>query len=135
MTARAAPLIVLLLTAFLLSACAGTARGVKESVYRYDASVEVFDRSRSDADAMVVIRYPATVEDAALPLYFRAFSDHPIGPEIRSGDTPQQEHDRIAQGLDGAKQGSATLEDLSDAFESAEVAMHGIVAKLATGRD
>ncbi|MEJ2383506.1 MAG: hypothetical protein P8Y54_03825 [Xanthomonadales bacterium] len=99
MTARAAPLIVLLLTAFLLSACAGTARGVKESVYRYDASVEVFDRSRSDADAMVVIRYPATVEDAALPLYFRAFSDHPIGPEIRSGDTPQQEHDRIAQGL------------------------------------
>lgn len=42
---------------------------------------------------------------------------------------------RIAQGLDGAKQGSASLEELSDAFESAEVAMHDIVAKLAIGKD
>ena len=60
MSARAAPLIVLLLTALLLSACAGTARGVKESVYRYDASVEVFDRSRSDADENTTVWSPGT---------------------------------------------------------------------------
>lgn len=41
----------------------------------------------------------------------------------------------IAKGLDNAKQGHATIDELSDAFENAEVAMHGIVAKLATGRD
>jgi len=99
MTARAAPLIVLLLTAFLLSACAGTARGVKQSVYQHDASVEVYDRSRSDADALVVIRYPAAVDDAALLQYFRAFRDRAIGGAFEAGDTPQQESDRVAQGL------------------------------------
>ncbi len=41
----------------------------------------------------------------------------------------------IAQGLDGAKQGHTSLEALSDAFENAEAALHGIVAKLATGND
>ncbi|MES9947100.1 MAG: hypothetical protein B6D77_05075 [gamma proteobacterium symbiont of Ctena orbiculata] len=41
----------------------------------------------------------------------------------------------IAKGLENAKQGYATIDELSDAFENAEVAMHGIVAKLATGRD
>jgi hypothetical protein len=41
----------------------------------------------------------------------------------------------IAKGLDGAKQGHATIDELSDAFENAEVALHSIVAKLATGRE
>jgi predicted small secreted protein len=99
MTARAAPLIVLLLTALLLSACAGTARGVKQSVYRHDASVEVVDHSRSEGDALVVIRYPAAVEDEALPNYLRAFRQHPIGGGFEPGDTPPQESDRIAQGI------------------------------------
>ncbi|MES9971242.1 MAG: hypothetical protein ABW092_14510 [Candidatus Thiodiazotropha sp.] len=41
----------------------------------------------------------------------------------------------IAKGLDSAKEGHATIDELSDAFENAEVALHGIVARLATGRD
>ena len=41
----------------------------------------------------------------------------------------------IAKGLDGAKQGKPTIDDLSDAFENAEVALHSIVAKLSTGRE
>lgn len=41
----------------------------------------------------------------------------------------------IAISLEGAKQGQPTIDDLSDAFENAEVAFHGIIAKLATGRD
>jgi len=99
MTARAAPLIVLLLTALLLSACAGTARGVRQSVYQDDASVEVLDRSRSDADALVVIRYPAVVEEAALPAYLQAFTQRPIGASFEPGDTPRQESDRVAEGI------------------------------------
>jgi hypothetical protein len=41
----------------------------------------------------------------------------------------------IAQGLNGAKKGHTSLEELSDAFENAEVALHDIVAKLATSKD
>jgi hypothetical protein len=41
----------------------------------------------------------------------------------------------IAKSLGGAKQGQTTIDELSDAFENAEVALHGIIAKLATGRD
>jgi hypothetical protein len=100
MTAHAARSIALLLAAaLLLSACAGTARGVRQSVYQPDDSVAVLDRSRSDADAMVVIRYPAAIDDDALTAYFRAFVENPIGGAVKKGDTPQQEFDRIAQGI------------------------------------
>lgn len=98
--ARARSIVLLLLAAALLSACAGTARGVKQSVYRHDASLEVFDRSRSDADAMVVVRYPAAVEEAALPAYRRAFIEHAIGGGV-DGDLPPQESERVAQALVG----------------------------------
>ncbi|MES9825354.1 MAG: hypothetical protein ABW127_13085 [Candidatus Thiodiazotropha endolucinida] len=43
--------------------------------------------------------------------------------------------EKIAKGLNGARHGETTIDDLSDAFENAEVALHGIVAKLATGRE
>jgi ATP-dependent protease Clp ATPase subunit len=43
--------------------------------------------------------------------------------------------EEVARNLDRAKQGETTIDELSDAFESAEVALHGIVAKLATGRE
>jgi hypothetical protein len=42
--------------------------------------------------------------------------------------------EEVARGLERAKLGETTIDDLSDAFENAEVAMHTIVAKLATGR-
>jgi hypothetical protein len=41
----------------------------------------------------------------------------------------------IAQSLHTARQGQPTIDELSDAFENAEVALHGIIAKLATGRE
>ncbi|MGD8908494.1 MAG: hypothetical protein PVI92_04035 [Chromatiales bacterium] len=40
----------------------------------------------------------------------------------------------VAKDLDSAKQGKSTIEDLSIAFENAEVALHEIVARLATGK-
>ncbi|MES9925097.1 MAG: hypothetical protein ABW152_13450 [Candidatus Thiodiazotropha endolucinida] len=43
--------------------------------------------------------------------------------------------EKIAKSLNGARQGETTIDDISDAFENAEVALHGIVAKLATGRE
>jgi hypothetical protein len=40
----------------------------------------------------------------------------------------------IAKGIDGAKQGQTSIEDLSVALENAEGALHEIVAKLAIGK-
>jgi hypothetical protein len=42
--------------------------------------------------------------------------------------------DEIAKSLERASQGETTIDDLSDAFENAEVAMHTIIARLATGK-
>lgn len=41
----------------------------------------------------------------------------------------------IAKGLEGAKQGNNTIEEVSIALEAAEMALHEIVASLATGRE
>ncbi|PVV08780.1 MAG: hypothetical protein B6D72_15905 [gamma proteobacterium symbiont of Ctena orbiculata] len=41
----------------------------------------------------------------------------------------------IANALNGAKSGETTIDDLADAFENAEVALHVIIADLATGRE
>lgn len=85
--------------AMLLSACAGTARGVRQSVYDHDETVSVVDESRSDADAMVVIRYPAVVQDDALPAYYRSFEQHAVGGRFERDDLPPNEIDRIAQSI------------------------------------
>ena len=85
--------------ALLLSACAGTARGKKESVYQHDASLSVVDLSRSSADAMVVIRYPAIVDEDAAMAYFDAFSERAIGGTPEIDDQARRDTERIAQAL------------------------------------
>ncbi|MCU7853642.1 MAG: hypothetical protein KZQ80_15665 [Candidatus Thiodiazotropha sp. (ex Monitilora ramsayi)] len=41
----------------------------------------------------------------------------------------------IVKCLDGAKQGQNTMEEISVTLENAEVALHGIVAKLASDKE
>jgi hypothetical protein len=41
----------------------------------------------------------------------------------------------IANGLHNAKQGSTTMEELSVTIENAEMALHDIVARLATSKE
>ncbi|MCU7796320.1 MAG: hypothetical protein KZQ73_10250 [Candidatus Thiodiazotropha sp. (ex Semelilucina semeliformis)] len=41
----------------------------------------------------------------------------------------------IVKCLDGAKQGQNTMEEISVTLENAEVALHGIVARLASGSE
>lgn len=83
----------------LLAGCAGTARGVKNSVYSHDSSLSVGDEGRSDADAMVVIRFPAVVQDDALSRYYWAFRRNAIGgrPDVDSAGI--RESDRVAQAI------------------------------------
>jgi hypothetical protein len=91
--------LILLLVALAVSGCAGTARGKKESVLRHDQNLSVVDSSRSKADAMVVIRYPAIVDDDAVEAYFAAFEAHAIGASFESDGQTRRDSWNIAQSI------------------------------------
>ncbi len=88
-----------LCTVVLLSACAGTATGKKSSVYQHDASVVAIDASRSKADALVVIRYPAVVDRQSVDSYYRAFANHAIGGKVRVDQQYMLQASKIAQAV------------------------------------
>jgi hypothetical protein len=92
---------VLILFAVLTLAggCAGTARGVKQSTYQHDEHLTAVDTSRSQADAMVVIRYPAFVDEAAEAAYFRLFEQNTIGGVVKPDARSSQDVDRLAQSV------------------------------------
>ena len=83
----------------LMSGCAGTARGIKSSVYTPDETLSVVDISQSRADAMVVIRYPAVVDQDALAAYYRSFEQNAIGGNPKLDGRVRQETDRVAQSI------------------------------------
>jgi hypothetical protein len=91
--------IVALLAVLLLSGCAGTARGKKTSVYQHNEALSVVDLSKSQADAMVVIRYPAFVDVDALTAYYRSFEQNVIGGSFKRDSQINQETERIAQSV------------------------------------
>jgi hypothetical protein len=91
--------IVLLFATLLISACAGTARGLKTSVYQREENVSVVDYSLSKADAMVVIRYPAIIQADAQQSYFHAFSINAIGGEVPPANRTKKATTRIAQSV------------------------------------
>lgn len=84
-----------------LSGCASTARGQKQSVYQPQADLQLHDGGRSQADANVIIRYPAIVDRDAETAYFDAFATHPIGGSNnrKDGDEFDGNSDRIAEAL------------------------------------
>jgi hypothetical protein len=88
-----------LAASLLMSGCAGTARGLKSSVYEHDGALSLVDISQSEADAMVVIRYPAVVDDDALTAYYRAFEQNAIGGTPDLDGRMRQETDRVAQSI------------------------------------
>src|SRR5210317_562455 len=83
----------------LMSGCAGTARGIKSSVYTPDEKLSVVDISQSRADAMVVIRYPAVVDQDALAAFYRSFEQNAIGGNPKLDGRVRQETDRVAQSI------------------------------------
>ena len=91
--------IVLLFATVLISACAGTARGKKTSVYQNEENVSVVDYSLSKADAMVVIRYPAIIHADAEQSYFHAFSINAIGGEVPPANRTKKATTRIAKSV------------------------------------
>jgi hypothetical protein len=89
----------LLMAAVLLSACAGTARGSRSSVFQGADPVEIADFSLSRADALVVIRYPAIIQADAEEPYFHAFSISAIGGEVPPENRTKKVTTRIAQSV------------------------------------
>jgi hypothetical protein len=89
----------LLVTAAVLSGCAGTARGSKSSVFQNYEEVDVTDYSLSRADALVVIRYPAIIHADAEESYFHAFSINAIGGEVPPANRTKKVTTRIAQSV------------------------------------
>jgi hypothetical protein len=96
---KPAVLLAALVCAAFLSACAGTARGVKQSVYQPDETLELLNEGRSEADAMVVIRYPAVVHEEALGAYYRNFEQHAIGGTVNREESQAMNVDRVAQSI------------------------------------
>lgn len=76
--------------------CASTARGLKQSVYQPAENLQLADGGRSEADANVVIRYPAMLDQDAEGAFFDAFAAQPIGGSI---DEPDPGSDRVAEVL------------------------------------
>ncbi len=80
----------------ILTACAGTARGLKTSVYQADEDLSLVDTSVSQTDANVVIRYPAIIDANAETQYFDAFARNAIGGSVGPAG---QESDQVAQSV------------------------------------
>ncbi len=91
--------ILVLFATVLVSACAGTARGTKTSVYQNEKNVQITDYSLSKADAMVVIRYPAIIHADAEQSYFHAFSINAIGGEVPPANRTKKATHRIAKSV------------------------------------
>ena len=82
------PIAIILTLALGLSACAGTARGVKTSTYDEQGAAPI-ERQQEDSksSAMVVIRYPALIHAEAETIYVSSFASKAIG-----GDVPLSKH-------------------------------------------
>ena len=91
--------LALLLAALLLSGCAGTARGKSTSVFSYDQTLAIADNSKSRADAMVIIRYPAILHEDAVRAYYRAFEQNAIGAAFQPDAQTRRDTDQIAQSV------------------------------------
>ncbi len=79
-----------------LLGCASSAKGVKQSIYQPQQNLQLADRGHSQADANVVIRYPAMVDRDAEVAFFDAFVAHPIGGTIKETDPNS---DRVAEAI------------------------------------
>jgi hypothetical protein len=80
--------------------CASTARGQKQSVYLPSENLQLADGGRSQADANVVIRYPAMVDRDMETDYFDAFAARPIGGTMKESDNQGDPNtDRVAEAI------------------------------------
>lgn len=71
---RLSMIVLLAVSAGIISGCAGTAKGKDTSVYSSLKAEKVSDQQQSDASALIVIRYPAMIHADAENLYVSSFA-------------------------------------------------------------
>jgi hypothetical protein len=81
----------------VLSGCAGMAKGKDSSVLQHEPNLSVVDTSHSQADAWVIIRYPAIIEGSAEEAYYRSYAKNAIGGENPLSVQVRQDTRQIAQ--------------------------------------
>lgn len=82
-----------------LSGCAGTARGVDQSVYRPTVEPERVAPVTEDSSALVVIRYPALIHADAESIYVSSFAVKAIGGVVPYTQFGKPQTARIAQSV------------------------------------
>jgi hypothetical protein len=83
----------------VVAGCAGTATGRDTSVLKHDETVVINDVSRSTADALVVIRYPAIIDSEAERVFYHAYGATAIGGAVPVEIQIRNDTDRIAQSV------------------------------------
>lgn len=83
----------------LVSACAGTAKGTRTSVYRSDAAAEQSTPIESRSEALVVIRYPAIINADAEHPFYQAFANQAIGGTVPIDVKLRTDTTRVAQAV------------------------------------
>ncbi|HKX55107.1 MAG TPA: hypothetical protein VJN01_03355, partial [Xanthomonadales bacterium] len=82
-------------------------------MYQPQADLKLQDGGRSQADAHVVIRYPAIIDRDAETLYFDAFAARPIGGPIKKNNGNKK---------DGSKNDGTQTDGNSDRVAEAIIA-------------
>jgi len=84
---------------FVLSACAGTARGTRNSVYQEkNVAADVINQP-TQSEALVVIRYPAIISTEAERPFYQAFSSNAIGGAVPIEVKIRRDTERVAQAV------------------------------------
>jgi len=97
--ARLVVIVLLAIALGFVSGCAGTAKGRDTSVYSSLKTGKVAEQNKSEASALVVIRYPAMIHANAENLYVSSFAINAIGGEVPYGVHGNRQTSRIAQSV------------------------------------
>jgi hypothetical protein len=82
----------------LVTGCASTATGSASSVLGASARPAVFAKTSPKTDALVVIRYPAAIENDAKDEFYSAFRSRPIGGAL-GRSTSELDSDQAAESV------------------------------------
>lgn len=85
---------LLLAGVMMLSACASTATGQRQSAMVGSAQPEAFTAQKPAGGVLAIIRYPAVVETSAKDAYYEAFKNSPIG-----GSSPSNADQTLQNGI------------------------------------
>jgi len=98
-TLRLVMVLFLVVAVGIISGCAGTAKGKDTSSYSNLKTEEISDQEKSDASALVVIRYPAMIHANAENLYVSSFAINAIGGDVPYDVHGDRQTSRIAQSV------------------------------------